>query len=87
MSRAPMNAVKERKECSLARREARTESRIVEDIREKKEVMARAPVDTCSSSSRRPNLSNLGNQRINVFINPVKSGPHNLDLTSGFKYK
>lgn len=32
MSSAPMNAVKERKECSLARREARAESRMVDDI-------------------------------------------------------
>lgn len=32
MSSAPMNAVNERKECSLARLEARAESRMVEDI-------------------------------------------------------
>ena len=40
MSSAPMKAVKERKECSLARREARAESRIVEDINPKREAVA-----------------------------------------------
>lgn len=40
MSSAPMNAVKERKACSLARREAGAESKMVEDIGLEREAVA-----------------------------------------------
>ena len=51
-----MNAVKDRKVCSLARREAEMDSRIVEDMKEK--LSHRPSVSTCSlSSSERPKFN------------------------------
>jgi hypothetical protein len=70
MRSAPMNAVKERKACSLARREAGAESRMVDDIGARGEPWP-VPLRTCLEASSLPrgaqtNLrsqSKLGNHR------------------------
>ena len=76
MSSAPMNAVKERKQCSLARREAGTESRMVEDIglREKQRGLGpRQRVNMRASFLRR------GAEQLNLLkpSSAEQSGPPN----------
>ena len=63
MSSAPMNAVKERKECSLARREAGAESKMVEDINLREKLGLCPCGHALLLLLGAPNLkSNLGNQ-------------------------